>query len=190
MTQRLSTFFAVLSLGCWLAVVAVAVLVVVSRVRPVGGAVALLAGIRASALWLAWLVAAVATAGSLYYSLGAHFQPCELCWYQRICIYPFTVVLFIAAVRRDTSVWRYVLPITGVGAVVAGYHSQLQAFPEQSTFCSAVNPCTTRYVWEFGFVSLPLMALAALVFIATMMLVVRGSEPGLADDEVETDVVR
>ena len=49
---------------------------------------------------------------------------------------------------------------------------QLQAFPDQATFCTTETPCTTRYVWEFHFVSLPFMALAAFVFIITMTLLV------------------
>ncbi len=57
------------------------------------------------------------------------------------------------------------------------YHSQLQAFPDQGSFCSTITPCTTRYVWEFGFVSLPLMALTAFVFIIAMTLVARATDP-------------
>src|SRR6478736_9006734 len=75
------------------------------------------------------------------------------------------VLLLVAAVCRDTRVWRYALPIAAVGVLIAGYHTQLQAFPEQQTFCSLNNPCTIRYVWEFGFISLPLMDLIALLFV-------------------------
>jgi disulfide bond formation protein DsbB len=171
--RELSTFFAILAVACFAGVAAFLVAVGVRWLRPESAAARGLEAFRPSALWLGWLVAAVAMAGSLYYSLGAHFEPCDLCWYQRICEYPLAVVLFIAAVRSDSRVWRYVLPLAGAGAVIAVYHAQLQAFPEQRTFCSAVNPCTVRYVWEFGFVSLPLMDLAALLFVATMVLVAR-----------------
>ncbi|MFM8382996.1 MAG: disulfide bond formation protein B, partial [Actinomycetota bacterium] len=37
-------------------------------------------------LWLAWSIAAVATAGSLYFSEVADYVPCRLCWFQRICM--------------------------------------------------------------------------------------------------------
>jgi hypothetical protein len=60
-----------------------------------------------------------------------------------------------------------------IGAAIATYHTQLQAFPDQRTFCGSTNPCTTRYVWEFGFVFLPFMALAAFGFILTMTLIAR-----------------
>jgi len=172
-TATLSTFFAVLCLACWAGTVVTVVLVAASRLRPDSWAAVTLEGLSATALWLAWLVAAVTTGGSLYYSLAAHFEPCELCWYQRICAYPLAAVLFVAALRRDRSIMRYVLPLTIPGAVIAAYHTQLQAYPDQTTFCSTRNPCTTRFVWEFGFVSLPFEALACFCFVTVMVLVAR-----------------
>jgi disulfide bond formation protein DsbB len=179
-TAEFSLFFATLSLACWVGTLAT-LTVVAGRARfgwP--GAAALVQAISDSALWLAWLVATVATCGSLYYSLVAHFDPCELCWYQRICMYPLSAVLLVAAARGDRQVWRYAVPQAAVGAVIAVYHTQLQAFPKQATFCRAFNPCTTRFVWEFGFVSLPFMALAAFCLVITLVLVagmVRSPEP-------------
>ncbi|NDE79574.1 MAG: disulfide bond formation protein B, partial [Actinobacteria bacterium] len=55
-------------------------------------------------LWLAWLVAAVATAGSLYFSEIADYVPCRLCWFQRVCMYPLAGILLVAAIRRDRNV--------------------------------------------------------------------------------------
>ena len=175
-TDTLSRFFASLALFTFAATAVVIVLVIARRVRPNSGAAAFLDDVAANSLWLGMIVAAVTMAGSLYYSLGAHFTPCELCWYQRICVYPLSIVLLIAAVRRDFGVWRYGLPPALVGIVIAAYHTQLQAFPSQATFCSLTNPCTIRYVWQFGFVSLPLMDLAALTFITAMLLLARTQE--------------
>lgn len=113
-------------------------------------------------------------AGSLYYSQVAHFVPSALCWYQRIAAYPLAIILVVASFRRDRNVWWYVVPQAVIGAGFAVYHTQLQAFPSQhSSFCTISEPCTTRYVWEFGFVSLPLMALTAFVTIITFVLVAR-----------------
>jgi disulfide bond formation protein DsbB len=170
-----SKFFAVLALACWVAVGAVIVLALARRRSPDGRLAVVSEDLRRSALWLAWLVALVATLGSLYYSEIAHFTPCKLCWYQRICMYPLAVILLVAAVRRDRRIWVYVLPQAVIGAGFAVYHTQLQAFPSQgSSFCTTLEPCTVRYVWEFGFVSLPFLALSAFVFIITMLLVARG----------------
>ena len=171
--QAVSTLVALLSLACWFGTVGVLILWAVAARRPGGGAVEWLDAVGAVSLWAAWLVAAVTTMGSLYYSQVAHYLPCELCWFQRICMYPLAVVLLVAAIARDQQVWRYVIGPAVIGIAIAAYHTQLQAYPEQHTFCSTVNPCTTRYVWEFGFVSLPFMALSAFCFIVTMMLIAR-----------------
>jgi disulfide bond formation protein DsbB len=96
-----------------------------------------------------------------------------LCWYQRICMYPMSAILLVAAIRKTKHIWMYVLPQIIVGAAIAIYQTQLQAWPKQQSFCSVTVPCTTRYVWEFGFVSLPLMDLAALLFILSMVLLAR-----------------
>jgi disulfide bond formation protein DsbB len=171
--DTIAMFLALLSLLCWAGVAIVAAAAVIDRARPHGAARALLDVLAPSALWLAFLVAAVATAGSLWLSEGAGFVPCELCWYQRICMYSLPVILLIAALRRDRGVRRYVMAQVIVGAVIAGYHTQLQAFPEQRTFCSTGAPCTARYIWEFGFVSIPFMALAAFTWIFAMVLLAR-----------------
>ena len=182
-TSTMSVFFATLSLVCWAATIGVVVLALAARGRPDSAAAGIQADLGRNALWLGWLVAAVCMGGSLYFSDVAHFVPCELCWYQRICMYPMAVVLLIAAIRKDTGIWRYALPPLVIGVAVAIYHTQLQAFPDQHSFCSATIPCNVRYVWEFGFVSLPFMALAGFCFIIAMVLLARATDA--LDDDVE-----
>jgi disulfide bond formation protein DsbB len=123
--------------------------------------------------WLAFLVAAVATGGSLYYSEIAGFLPCEFCWYQRIAMYPLAVILLVAAATGDRRVDRYVVPIAILGAAASVYHYQLQLFPEQATVCSSGIPCNGRYVEQFDFVSIPLMALCGFVAILALHLAMR-----------------
>jgi len=168
-TESLSTFFALLTFaGAAGAVLGIAVGIGAS-LRPESLWGAARDGIADVALWIAGIVALVTMLGSLYYSLVAHFEPCELCWYQRICIYPLAPILLVAAVRRDRHVWKYAVVPVVAGLVIAVYHTQLQAFPAQHSFCQLSNPCTNRYVWKFGFVSLPLMDLVSFGFIATML---------------------
>jgi disulfide bond formation protein DsbB len=127
-------------------------------------------------LWLAWLVALTATLGSLYYSEVAHFDPCKLCWYQRIGIYPLAVVLLLAALRRDRAIRFYVIPVAAISAVISTYHYQLERFPNQaSPSCSLEDPCTVVWVWRFHYISIPMMALsAALLIIALLWAAGRG----------------
>jgi disulfide bond formation protein DsbB len=182
-TETASIFFALLSLLCVAATLGVAVLALVRRSRPDSAVAYFVDDLGRMALWLAWLVATVTTLGSLYMSEIADFVPCELCWFQRICMYPLVLVLGVATWRRDRHVWVYVLPQAVVGAGIAIYHTQLQAFPEQATFCTTETPCTTRYVWEFGFVSLPFMALSAFAFIIAMVLLARATDPARTFDD-------
>jgi disulfide bond formation protein DsbB len=132
------------------------------------------------ALPLAFVVAAVATLGSLYYSEVAHFTPCRLCWYQRIAMYPLAVVLGIATFRRDLGVRRYVLPLALIGLAVSVYHVQLQLFPDQATACDVEAPCTTKEVEELGFVTIPFMAGAGFVAISGLLAAAR--TPAEEDD--------
>lgn len=160
-------------------------LTVLTDVFVVGLAVAWLAGrttpdrrrwnsVRAwlapGALPLAWFIAIVATLGSLFLSEVAHFVPCTLCWYQRIAMYPLAIILGIAAVRRDASIWRYALPLALVGLTISIYHYQLEWFPDQSVIgCSRDGGCTTRWIFRLGFISIPSMAGSAFAAIAILL---------------------
>ena len=128
--------------------------------------------VRESALWLAWIVALVATGGSLYLSEILHYPPCVLCWWQRIAMYPLALALGVGALRNDPAIRWYVLPPAAIGALIAGYHTLLQRVPafDQATSCSAEAPCNVMWVQAFGFVSIPVMALVAFLLIAVMAL--------------------
>ena len=73
-------------------------------------------------LAFAWVVALVATLGSLYYSEVRLFLPCELCWYQRIFMYPQAVILGLALWRQDFGVWPYSLALSLLGGSVSVLH--------------------------------------------------------------------
>ena len=120
----------------------------------------------------AWGVATLAMAGSLYFSEVAHYTPCTLCWYQRIAMYPLVLLLGIAAWKRDIGVRRYAIPLASIGAVVSAYHYLLEWFPQIDTgACKVGIPCTQVWFREFGFVSLPLLALTAFLLVITLLLI-------------------
>ncbi len=166
------TFYAILALGAMVAIVAIVGLRLVAAVsdaaRDAFDAVA--AVIAPNALGLAWFVALLATAGSLYFSEIAGFTPCTLCWYQRIAMYPLIVVLAIGAARRDRAVAWTALALAGIGAVIAGYHVALEWIPSLDTgACAAATPCTFVWFRVFGFISLPTLALTAFLLILTLL---------------------
>jgi disulfide bond formation protein DsbB len=134
--------------------------------------------VGSSAMAGAFVVAVLATAGSLFFSEVAHFEPCRLCWYQRIAMYPLVVVLGLAVWRRDPGVRRYVIPLAGIGAVIAGYHYALEWFPALDTgACPATNPCTLVWFRALGFASLPYLALSAFLLIIALLWIARPSQP-------------
>lgn len=119
-------------------------------------------------LYFAWLVAIVATAGSLYYSEVRQFVPCTFCWYQRIFMYPLVLLLGVATFTKDEGVIKYALPLAVIGGLFAGYHVLDQNVPGFGApeLCSAGVPCGVKYVNYFGFISIPVMALTAFTLIS------------------------
>jgi disulfide bond formation protein DsbB len=181
-------FFALLMVLANLAVAAAVVLAVASRFSP--GAARLLGEVRdqlagPNALWAAWTVAAVATAGSLYFSEVAGYPPCRLCWYQRIGMYPLAVILAVAALRADVGVRRYAVPLAVLTMPVSVWHMVLERYPSlESGVCDPLNPCSLVWVRELGYGTLPTMALSAFALIVTLLLLAR---PAPVDTDPEFD---
>lgn len=126
-------------------------------------------------LWIAWAIAAVATAGSLFFSEYSDFVPCRLCWFQRIAMYPLAALLLIAALRRDRRGGAlYALPFPVLGALVAIYHVYIEHNPEaESAGCKVAAPCSAKWIEELGYVTLPVLALTAFAAILSLLLMAR-----------------
>jgi disulfide bond formation protein DsbB len=124
-------------------------------------------------LWLAFLVAAVATGGSLFFSEVAHFVPCELCWFQRICMYPLSITTLLAALFNDHRAARYLLPLPVVGAGISIYHLFIEnGVVKQAQACllSAPGGCATKWINEFGYVTIPTLALTGFALVFAFLL--------------------
>ncbi|WP_074032703.1 disulfide oxidoreductase [Exiguobacterium sp. AT1b] len=122
-------------------------------------------------LYLAWLVALTATLGSLYFSEIREFVPCELCWIQRIFMYPLTIILGIAVFTDDRAVRKYVLPLTIIGGIVSLYHYLVQKVPGFAEIqpCAQGVPCSGQYINWLGFITIPFLALTAFTLITVVM---------------------
>jgi disulfide bond formation protein DsbB len=123
-------------------------------------------------LWLAFLVSAIATGGSLYFSEIANFVPCELCWYQRICMYPISIITLLAALANDHRVARYLLPLPVIGAGVSVYHLLVErgvVHQTQACLLSAPGGCATKWINEFGYVTIPTLALTAFALVFSFL---------------------
>jgi disulfide bond formation protein DsbB len=130
-------------------------------------------GVEGYELWLAFVVASIATGGSLFFSEIAHFVPCELCWYQRICMYPLSITTLLAALFDDPRAARYLLPLPVVGAGVSVYHLLVEnGVVGESLTCriSAPGGCTVKWINEFGYMTIPTLALTAFALVFAFLL--------------------
>ncbi len=119
-------------------------------------------------LWAGFLVAAVATGGSLFFSQVANFVPCELCWFQRICMYPLSLLLLLLAFRGEYGMARYLIPFPLVGAGISIYHLLVEnKVVGQTAQCLASAPggCATKWIDEFGYMTIPTLALTGFVLL-------------------------
>ncbi len=148
-------------------------------------------GLTPFALHAAWIVSVLAMLGSLYLSQIAGLTPCEFCWFQRICMYPLTLLLGIAAFRGDIAIAkRYLLTMSIVGAGLAIYHYQLEHIAGEPTACSVSAPCNSAAFNIFGFISIPFLSMAAFLLITTLLLLARSGEDDIeeyADEPIGTE---
>ena len=128
-------------------------------------------------LYFAWIVALIATAGSLYFSEVRGFVPCQLCWYQRILMYPEFILLGIASYRGDRNIAIYVLPLSILGLLIALYHYGEQKVPwlRVEGLCQVGVPCSGSYINELGFITIPFLSLVAFSLITFFLIASRKS---------------
>mgnify|MGYP001438188969 CR=1 FL=1 len=124
-------------------------------------------------VFVIWAQSVIATLGSLFYSEGMGFIPCELCWYQRILMYPLVIIYGYAIYKKDI---RYAFPgllMSGIGILVSTYHYLVQQLPglqEAGQGCGIV-PCNMKYVEFLGFITIPFQALIAFLVIFSIHIV-------------------
>lgn len=122
--------------------------------------------VRNHALLLMFVVALIATSGSLFFSEVALFAPCKDCWFQRIFMYPQVILLGIALWKKDRNVVWYILALSliGGGLSIDHYHEQWEAMlqpenPDAIAPCDLSGiSCSATYLFELGYITIPLMA--------------------------------
>lgn len=131
--------------------------------------------VRQVALYAAWIVSLIATSGSLYMSEILLWEPCKLCWLQRIFMYPLVILLGIGAYKNDAAVIRYALPLPIIGGLISIYHYMKQKVPGFAELapCKVGIPCDYDYLDLYGWITIPLLALVAFVLITICLLIAR-----------------
>lgn len=126
-------------------------------------------------LFCAWLIATVSTLGSLFFSEVMDLIPCELCWYQRIFMFPLAIILLVGLFPFDRKVVNYALPVAILGLLFTVYHCLLfyGFIPENLQPCSQGVSCKDSGMELFGFLPIPLLSLAAFIGIIGLLLKIR-----------------
>ncbi|MCI5108711.1 MAG: disulfide bond formation protein B [Candidatus Pacebacteria bacterium] len=119
-------------------------------------------------------VSLLATLGSLYFSDVVGWEPCTLCWYQRIAMYPIVVISAIGIWKQDLSAKTYMLILSIMGFIIALYQIYIQVSASMGSsltgFCSTIGAtdCSSVYMIEFGYVTFPVVS--ATVFLAIISI--------------------
>lgn len=121
-----------------------------------------------------WVVASTATMGSLYFSEVRGYEPCELCWIQRIFMYPLVIILGIAFIQKNARIAGTTLALSIFGGAISLYHYTIQKvdfMSESAPTCGRI-PCTGEYINILGFITIPFLALVSftLITIASFMV--------------------
>jgi disulfide bond formation protein DsbB len=130
------------------------------------------------ALYIVFIISLLAMFISLYFSDILGWAPCVLCWYQRILIYPITLISAMAIVSKDVKVYRYVLPLSIIGTLVALFHNLLywKIIPEGFVPCTNGISCTADYLQLYGFITIPFLSLIAFIIITVLVIMHRKYE--------------
>jgi disulfide bond formation protein DsbB len=104
-----------------------------------------------------------ATLMSFIYQYGFGYEPCLLCWYQRIAIIPVALLAWTANLRTSTLLQTQVLILSVLGFSIALFHVFIDVFPTGIDICGVSGvSCTVRYIYEFGYITIPMMSLTVL----------------------------
>tara|TARA_Y100001970_G_scaffold41483_1_gene51237 strand:+ start:15076 stop:15603 length:528 start_codon:yes stop_codon:yes gene_type:complete len=109
-----------------------------------------------SVLFYCFILSLLGTIASLYLSEIKNLEPCKYCWFERILLFPLVIIYFVSWLKKDSLGILISIPFIILGLVLSLYHYSIQLFPTDEA-CDIVN-CSSPYIWELGFISIPLMA--------------------------------
>jgi len=123
-------------------------------------------------IFAAWLIALVATLGSLFFSEVMRYPPCVLCWYQRIAMYPLVIQCLIALFPLSRDFFRFTFPLALVGWFIATYHNLLyyKILPQSAAPCAQGVSCTSVHIQWLGFITIPLLSWTAFSLILMLQI--------------------
>jgi disulfide bond formation protein DsbB len=156
-----------LSMGTVLYIFAIVFLVVLRK--------SLMSFLSRYTLLFVCFITGIATVASLLYYHVSGFAPCDLCWYQRIFIYASFFISLLALIKKESIhvIKPYLVLLTIIGGIISLVHNVIYYVGYNPLPCSATASCTARYVFEFGFITIPLMALVTFVLTGVLLLITK-----------------
>ena len=117
------------------------------------------------ALAFGFLASLAAISGSLFYSELVGYEPCSLCWWQRVFLYPQVLLFAVALWKRDRGVFKYSAALVLCAGILALYQSYVYMGGTSILPCTALGgACSKNYVMEFGYVTIPSMSLTIVLY--------------------------
>ncbi len=123
--------------------------------------------IKDSLTQIAFCLAIIATAGSLFFSEVMKLPPCVLCWYQRIFMYPLVFIFAVGLFKKSKDTFIHAAVLASVGLFISIYHNLLyyKLIPESITPCTTGVSCTSKQIEWLGFITIPFLSFVAFTLI-------------------------
>lgn len=125
-------------------------------------------------VFASWVIATVSTLGAIFLGEVMGLTPCILCWYQRVCMFPLVLILAAGLFPVDVRVVRYAFPLALIGLGIAVFHLLVSEgiVSETLTPCTQGVPCSQQLIEWFGFVTIPMLSVAAFAAITAMLIAI------------------
>ncbi len=128
-------------------------------------------------LWIGLVLTGGGLVLSLFYSEVLGFAPCGLCWLMRIFMYSQVPLFALALWKRDPGIADYSIALSTFGLLIGLYQHYLQmggsdVLPCPATLSQATD-CASRFLFELGYITFPLMGATLFALLIVVMLFVR-----------------
>lgn len=120
-------------------------------------------------LYIQLTISTAAIFGSLFFSEVMKFPPCNLCWYQRILLYPVALLVLTGIYLNSKDTNRFIAPFAWIGLAIAAYHNLVYyKIIEVIVPCTESAPCTAQQLNYLGFITIPLLSVSAFLLLSVV----------------------
>lgn len=119
----------------------------------------------------------------VFFDTSRAIPPCELCWYQRMFIYPIAIISTVGLYLKEKRIAYYILPFAILAIIFASYHVYIQETGPGVIPCGIGRPCDIKEFEYFGFITIPVLSLMTSVTITFLsILSLRKNQKTQAED--------